>query len=91
VLTETLTADEEPRRTPEPAPLKARFTSSPRGASLARQAAVRHMETWGHPPASEVSCTVVLLVAELAANAVHTATPRATTSASTWPATVVRR
>jgi anti-sigma regulatory factor (Ser/Thr protein kinase) len=71
VLTETPTSNEDPRRTPEPAPLKAQFTSSPRGASQARQAAVRHMETWGHPPTSETSCTVALVVAELTANAVQ--------------------
>lgn len=48
----------------------AHFTSSPRGAQLARRLAVRRLEEWGHPPASDVSCTVALLVAELAANAV---------------------
>lgn len=46
------------------------FASSPRGASLARRTAVRHLESWGHPPDSDLSCTVALLVAELAANAV---------------------
>jgi anti-sigma regulatory factor (Ser/Thr protein kinase) len=29
------------------------------------------MEEWGHPPASDVSCTVALVVGELAANAVR--------------------
>ncbi|MGV9344356.1 ATP-binding protein [Streptomyces spiralis] len=47
------------------------FASSPRGAQLARRLAVRCMEEWGHPPASDVSCTVALVVGELAANAVQ--------------------
>lgn len=29
------------------------------------------MEAWGHPPASDVSCAVALVVGELAANAVR--------------------
>jgi hypothetical protein len=49
----------------------AQFTSSPRCARLARRLAVRRLAEWGHPPASDVSCTVALLVAELAANAVR--------------------
>jgi hypothetical protein len=47
------------------------FASSPRGARLARRAAVRCLEGWGYPPACDTSCTVALLVAELAANAVR--------------------
>ncbi|MET7474941.1 ATP-binding protein [Streptomyces sp. NPDC005648] len=54
----------------EPPPLVAQFTSSPRGARLARQLAVRHLEQRGYPPASDTSCAVALVVAELAANAV---------------------
>jgi len=49
----------------------AQFASSPRGARLARRLAVRRMEEWGHPPASDTSCTVALVVGELAANAVR--------------------
>lgn len=49
----------------------AQFTSSPRGARLARQRAVRCLAEWGYPPASDTSCTVALLIAELAANAVR--------------------
>ncbi|KAB1987673.1 ATP-binding protein [Streptomyces triticiradicis] len=48
-----------------------RFPSSPRGARLARRLAVRRMEEWGHPPASDASCAVALVVGELAANAVR--------------------
>ncbi|MEW2570729.1 ATP-binding protein [Streptomyces sp. NPDC047070] len=47
------------------------FTSSPRGAQLARRLAVRRMEDWGHPAASDASCAVALVVGELAANAVR--------------------
>ncbi|MGW0555595.1 ATP-binding protein [Streptomyces sp. NPDC002926] len=49
----------------------AQFTSSALGARLARCLAVRRMEEWGLSPASDVSCTVALLVAELATNAVR--------------------
>ncbi|WP_257153751.1 ATP-binding protein [Streptomyces lunaelactis] len=49
----------------------AQFTASPRGARFARRLAVRRLAEWGYPPASDVSCTVALLVAELAANAVR--------------------
>ncbi len=47
------------------------FTSTARGARSARRTAVRHLEEWGFPPAEDVSCTVALVVAELAANAVR--------------------
>ncbi|MGO4752609.1 ATP-binding protein, partial [Streptomyces sp. 2MCAF27] len=47
------------------------FPSTPRGARLARRLAVRRMGEWGYPPASDTSCTVALLVAELASNAVR--------------------
>ncbi|WP_406168818.1 ATP-binding protein [Streptomyces canus] len=63
---EALTDDQN-----EPPPLVAQFASSPRGARLARQVAVRHLEEWGYPPASDASCAVALVVAELAANAVR--------------------
>ena len=46
------------------------FTSSPRGARLARRFVVKRMEQWGCAPASDISCSVALLVGELAANAV---------------------
>ncbi|MCX4726303.1 ATP-binding protein [Streptomyces sp. NBC_00440] len=56
---------------PELRVLSMQFTSSPRGARLARRAAVRRLGEWGFPPMSDASCTVALLVAELAANAVQ--------------------
>ncbi|WP_229713053.1 ATP-binding protein [Streptomyces fuscichromogenes] len=52
-------------------PLVAQFAPSPRGARLARRIAVRRMEEWGYPPASDASYAVALVVAELAANAVR--------------------
>lgn len=51
--------------------LSMQFTSSPRGARLARRTAVRHLDQWGFPPMSDASCTIALLVAELTANAVR--------------------
>ncbi|MFF7854418.1 ATP-binding protein [Streptomyces sp. NPDC007904] len=86
MLTGTITSGDEPRRGSVPLAsdivtlvdeasglptAAARFTSSPRGAQLARRFAVRCMEAWGHPPASDVSCTLALVVGELAANAVR--------------------
>ncbi|WP_254886221.1 ATP-binding protein [Streptomyces sp. NA02950] len=60
---------------PEPEPelreLTAQFPATRRGACLARRLAVRRMEEWGYPPASDASCTVALLVAELTSNAVR--------------------
>ncbi|MFE2815287.1 ATP-binding protein [Streptomyces nigra] len=50
--------------------LTEQFAPIPRGARLARHLAVRWMEERGWPPASDGSCAVSLVVAELAANAV---------------------
>ncbi|MFC8291174.1 ATP-binding protein [Streptomyces sp. NPDC057242] len=47
-----------------------RFSSTPRGARLARRLAVLQLDRWGVPYGSGTSETVALLVAELAANAV---------------------
>ncbi|MER6402081.1 ATP-binding protein [Streptomyces viridosporus] len=86
MLTGTITSGDEPRRSSTPPAsdivtlvgeasglptAAAQFTSSPRGAQLARRFAVRCMEAWGHPPASDVSCAIALVVGELAANAVQ--------------------
>lgn len=46
-----------------------RFSSTPRGARLARRLAVHQLNVWGIPYRSDVSGTAALLVAELAANA----------------------
>ncbi|MFC9850234.1 ATP-binding protein [Streptomyces prasinus] len=55
----------------EPPSWSGQFASSPRGAQLARRLAVRRMEEWGHPPESDASCAVALVVGELTANAVR--------------------
>lgn len=47
-----------------------RFSSTPRGARLARHLAVHRLDAWGIPYGSAVSETAALLVAELTANAV---------------------
>ncbi|MFG2432090.1 ATP-binding protein [Streptomyces sp. NPDC048590] len=47
-----------------------RFSSTPRGARLARRLTVLQIERWGMAPGSEVSDRAALVVAELAANAV---------------------
>ncbi|WP_308404138.1 ATP-binding protein [Streptomyces sp. ATCC 21386] len=66
-----LTATTTPADEPGLPVVAQRFVSSPRGARLARHLAVRRMEEWGYPAASDVSCSVALVVAELAANAVR--------------------
>ncbi|MFJ8544997.1 ATP-binding protein [Streptomyces sp. NPDC093586] len=63
-----------PASTPRP-PVTARvftqrFSSTPRGARLARHLALHRLDAWGIPYGSAVSDTAALLVAELAANAV---------------------
>ncbi|SCK58452.1 Histidine kinase-like ATPase domain-containing protein [Streptomyces sp. WMMB 714] len=55
---------------PRLATFSMQFPSSPRGARLARQLAVKRLAEWGHEGDSELSCSVALLVGELAANAV---------------------
>ncbi|WP_435232079.1 ATP-binding protein [Streptomyces althioticus] len=47
-----------------------RFSSTPRGARLARRLALHQLDAWSVPHGSEASDTAALLVAELAANAV---------------------
>ncbi|NNJ06538.1 ATP-binding protein [Streptomyces sp. PKU-MA01144] len=47
-----------------------RFSSTPRGARLARHLALHQLHSWGVPHGTEASETAAVLVAELAANAV---------------------
>ncbi|MFI6893754.1 ATP-binding protein [Streptomyces sp. NPDC050256] len=47
-----------------------RFSSTRRGARLARRLAVHQLDEWGVPYGSELSDDVAVIVAELAANAV---------------------
>ncbi|MFC5015286.1 ATP-binding protein [Streptomyces lienomycini] len=46
------------------------FTSTPRGARLARRLASHRLDAWGHPYDSDLNTTVTLIVGELTANAV---------------------
>ncbi|MEU4897603.1 ATP-binding protein [Streptomyces sp. NPDC044780] len=48
-----------------------RFTSTPRGARLARRLASDRLDTWGIPYGTEPHDTVTLIVAELTSNAVR--------------------
>ncbi|MGW6899173.1 ATP-binding protein [Streptomyces sp. NPDC054919] len=47
-----------------------RFSSTPRGARLARKLALYQLNDWGIPYGADASETAALIVAELAANAV---------------------
>ncbi|WP_031005279.1 ATP-binding protein [Streptomyces sp. NRRL F-5727] len=54
-----------------------RFSSTPRGARMARRLALHQLHEWGVPYGAELSDTSALIVAELAANAVlHGRVPR---------------
>ncbi|WP_078854004.1 ATP-binding protein [Streptomyces sp. FxanaA7] len=48
-----------------------RFTSTPRGARLARRLAAVRLDAWGLPYGTEAHDDIVLIVAELTANAVR--------------------
>ncbi|WP_425443806.1 ATP-binding protein [Streptomyces aidingensis] len=48
-----------------------RFTSTPRGARLARRLVSHRLDCWGHPYDSQVNETLTLITSELAANAVR--------------------
>ncbi|NEC24922.1 ATP-binding protein [Streptomyces parvus] len=50
--------------------LSRQFPPTPRGARLARRTVVRQLGYWGFGPMTDASCSVALVVAELAANAV---------------------
>ncbi|MGW5211677.1 ATP-binding protein [Streptomyces sp. NPDC004051] len=47
------------------------FTSTPRGARLARLFVAHCLDSWGHPYDSDVNGTLALITAELCANAVR--------------------
>ncbi|MEV7124441.1 ATP-binding protein [Streptomyces sp. NPDC093260] len=60
-------------RTQSPTPAHTftqRFSATRRGARLARLLAAHQLTEWGHPHGTEAHDTVVLVVAELVANAV---------------------
>ncbi|MEU3048847.1 MULTISPECIES: ATP-binding protein [unclassified Streptomyces] len=48
-----------------------RFTSSPRGARLARRLVSHRLDSWGHPYASTANESLTLIAAELTGNAVR--------------------
>ncbi|MFF0449826.1 ATP-binding protein [Streptomyces sp. NPDC004609] len=48
-----------------------RFTSTPRGARLARRLVARRLDDWGYPRGSDPHDAVTLIVAEMASNAVR--------------------
>ncbi|MFI2377699.1 ATP-binding protein [Streptomyces sp. NPDC018964] len=48
-----------------------RFTSTPRGARLARRLVSHRLDQWGHPYDSPVNETLTLIAAELTSNAVR--------------------
>ncbi len=47
------------------------FTSTTRGARLARRLVSHRLDAWGHPYTSDTNTTVTLIAAELTANAVR--------------------
>lgn len=54
-----------------PAELALSFTSTPRGARLARLFVSQCLDSWGHPYDSDINETLTLITAELCANAVR--------------------
>ncbi|MFF3516181.1 ATP-binding protein [Streptomyces sp. NPDC002573] len=60
-----------PKRIPSAHTFEMRFTSSPRGARLARRLVSHRLHEWGHPYDGTLNETVTLIAAELAANAVR--------------------
>ncbi|MER6731922.1 ATP-binding protein [Streptomyces puniciscabiei] len=48
-----------------------RFTSTPRGARLARRLVSHRLDEWGHPYTGPLNETLTLITAELTANAVR--------------------
>ncbi|MFM9451717.1 ATP-binding protein [Streptomyces europaeiscabiei] len=48
-----------------------RFTSSTRGARLARRLVSHRLDSWGHPYTGDANETLALITSELAANAVR--------------------
>jgi anti-sigma regulatory factor (Ser/Thr protein kinase) len=48
-----------------------RFSSTPRGARLARRLVADRLDAWGHPHTSTANDTLTLITAELTANAVR--------------------
>jgi anti-sigma regulatory factor (Ser/Thr protein kinase) len=66
----TPTPDVTPVPDPRDPTFEMRFTSTPRGARLARRLAAVRLDAWGIPYGTEAHDAIVLIVAELSANAV---------------------
>lgn len=64
-----LKADPSPDRTTLDRTFEMRFTSTPRGARLARRLAAVRLDAWGIPYGTDPHDAIVLIVAELTANA----------------------
>ncbi|MFJ2258642.1 ATP-binding protein [Streptomyces sp. NPDC087844] len=60
-----------PQRTASEREFTMRFTSTPRGARLARRLVSHRLDDWGHPYTTPVNETLTLITAELTANAVR--------------------
>lgn len=60
-----------PQRTAPEREFTMRFTSTPRGARLARRLVSHRLNDWGHPYTTPVNETLTLITAELTANAVQ--------------------
>ncbi|MET9373901.1 ATP-binding protein [Streptomyces sp. NPDC002992] len=61
----------EQQRPPTTREFTMQFTSTPRGARLARRLVSHRLDDWGHPYTSTPNETVTLIAAELTANAVR--------------------
>ncbi|MEV0006966.1 ATP-binding protein [Streptomyces sp. NPDC051840] len=69
-MTSPVSSAHRARTAREPDSFTQRFSSTPRGARLARRLTVLQLERWGLAPGSEMTDRAALVVAELAANAV---------------------
>ncbi|WNM35812.1 ATP-binding protein [Streptomyces sp. Li-HN-5-11] len=68
---ETASPDRVPAPTSPTGHFEMRFSSTPRGARLARRLAGQRLDAWGIPYDSDTHHTLTLIVAELAANAIR--------------------
>ncbi|MFI1562765.1 ATP-binding protein [Streptomyces sp. NPDC020490] len=67
----TLPNEHVPQRLAPEREFTMRFTSTPRGARLARRLVSHRLDDWGHPYTNPVNETLTLITAELSANAVR--------------------
>ncbi|MEV2213882.1 ATP-binding protein [Streptomyces sp. NPDC050997] len=71
MISETAPPDRVPRPTSPTGHFAMRFSSTPRGARLARRLAGERLDAWGIPYDCDTHHALTLIVAELAANAVR--------------------